>query len=332
MRVRPFGAAAMCAAGFTAGASAQAQRPPTAPTAPTAPPAPPRRPTAEEFDRDGGPRGLGERVGLLITATSFGFRLGSTFNLATGITPETHPTSWWIAPTAISLVLPTLTYFIEGRHPLRRGRVFATIAGGALGYVTSLSLASWYYGLGYPRGDVLTGWVTFGGTVGGFAAGYLLGALTDSRAATGLYASTFVIAGALQGVFACGLVRCAGNLGGFAAAGAVLGLGSAWVLHGVLRPTLREMRYVALGGLLGALPMIGVGAAYLARDGSLGAAEYQRLSVFGAAGTILGGLTFWMMAHRTNPVLPRALRNTRAQLVPQFDPATRMVGLSLSLQ
>jgi len=315
-------AAAWVSATLSLTASARAQQVPTAA---------PHAPTAEEIDRDGGPRGTGERVALLIAATSFGFRLGSTFNLATGITTETNPVGWWVAPSLSTVLLPTLTYFLEGRRPLRRGRVFATIAGGAFGYLGSASLASWYLGLGYPRGDVLTGWVTFGGTVGGFAAGYLLGALTDSRAATGLYTSTFIVSGAILGMYTCGLARCGGDLGGYTSAGIVIGLGAALALRQVLHPTLREMRYTALGGLLGTLPMLGVGAAYLARDGSLGPAEYQRISAFGLAGTVLGGLTFWMMANRTNPVLPAALRNLQVQVLPQFDPVTRMAGLVVSV-
>lgn len=295
-------------------------------------PAPRRAPTAEESDRDGGPRGTGERVALLITGTSFGFRLGSAFNLAAGITPDDDPVGRWIAPAAIGITLPVLLGVLEPRHPLRRGRVFATIAGGAFGYFTSSAMASWAAGYGYPPAHILTGWASFAGTVSGFAAGYLLGALTDSRASTGLYVSTLTVSGGILGLLSCGVAQCGVDAGLWTTVGTVVGLGSALALHRVLRPTLREMRYTALGGLLGALPMLGVGAAYLARDGRLGPESYQRIAAFGMGGVILGGLSFWVMAHRTAAPLPAPLRNVQASLWPQFDPVTRMVGVALTLQ
>lgn len=298
----------------------------------TTPPAPRLAPTAEESDHDGGPRGTGERVALLIAGTSFGFRLGSAFNLAAGITSDEYPTGRWIAPAAIGVTLPLLLGVLEPRHPLRRGRVFATIAGGAFGYFTSSAMASWAAGYGYPPGHILTGWASFAGTVSGFAAGYLLGALTDSRASTGLYVSTLTVSGGILGLLSCGVAQCGVDAGLWTTVGTVAGLGTALALHRVLRPTLREMRYTALGGLLGALPMLGVGAAYLARDGSLGPESYQRIAAFGAGGVILGGLSFWVMAHRTAAPLPAPLRNVQASLWPQFDPVTRMVGVALTLQ
>lgn len=298
----------------------------------TAPASTRRAPTAEESDRDGGPRGTGERVALLITGTSFGFRLGSAFNLAAGINNDDYPVGRWIAPAAIGITLPLLLGVLEPRHPLRRGRVFATIAGGAFGYFTSSAMASWVAGYGYPPAHILTGWASFAGTVSGFAAGYLLGALTDSRASTGLYVSTLTVSGGILGLLSCGLARCGVDAGLWTAAGTVTGLGAALALHHALRPTLREMRFTAIGGLLGALPMLGVGAAYLARDGRLGPESYQRIAAFGMGGVILGGLSFWVMAHRTAAPLPAPLRNVQASLWPQFDPVTRMVGVALTLQ
>jgi hypothetical protein len=291
-----------------------------------------RAPSAEESDRDGGPRGTGERVALLITGTSFGFRLGSAFNLAAGINNDDYPVGRWIAPAAIGITLPLLLGVLEPRRPLRRGRVFATIAGGAFGYFTSSAMASWVAGYGYPPAHILTGWASFAGTVSGFAAGYLLGALTDSRASTGLYVSTLTVSGGILGLLSCGVAQCGVDAGLWTTVGTVAGLGTALALHRVLRPTLREMRYTALGGLLGALPMLGVGAAYLARDGRLGPESYQRIAAFGMGGVILGGLSFWVMAHRTAAPLPAPLRNVQASLWPQFDPVTRMVGVALTLQ
>ena len=79
---------------------------------------------------------------MLVASTSFGFRLGSAFNLAAGITTDSHPTGWWVTPSVLGLSLPVLLGVLEPRHPLRRGRVFATIAGGAFGSFTSSAMAS----------------------------------------------------------------------------------------------------------------------------------------------------------------------------------------------
>lgn len=289
---------------------------------------------ADARDQRGGPRGRGEQIGLLVTATSFGFRLGNFSMRLAGVDAATQPELFWTVSGLSALALPVATYLLERNHPLPRGRIFAMITGGVYGYFLSLSLTMRARNEEFPSGDTLTGWQTFVGTLGGFATGYLVGALTDNRAGTGLYASTMVVTGVLTSTFLCGITRCGDSLGTFAATGATLGLVGGLALKRVLNPNLREMRFAAIGGIAGALPGLGVGLAFLLRDGTLNEDARLRVSAFSLAGLVIGGLSFWRMAQVTAPSSTPSVgasSTSSLRVMPGFDLGPGRIGLGITV-
>lgn len=290
---------------------------------------------ADARDRLGGPRGTGERVGLLVTSTSFGYRVGGMLSRAAGLDAPEHDGAHRYVSAAMALAVPTAVFFLEGAHPLPRGRTFAMITGGVYGSFLSTTLLMRYRGESSPSEATLTGWHSFVGTLAGFGTGYLIGALTNNRAGTGLYTSTLTVSGILTGALLCGITQCGVELGTFVAVGATVGLGGALAFRAALQPTLREMRYVALGGVLGALPALGVAAAYYAREGALDADARSRASAFALGGMLLGGLSMWRLAVMTAPPQRRDISATTPSgglnIIPSVELGANRVGLSLTV-
>lgn len=247
----------------------------------------------------------------LLTAT-YGLRLGTAINLgAFGRTvDDPEPETYWILPGALALAVPVGALLVERRFPLRRGRGISAGSGGILGYLAATSIGTWARGDAFPTGATLSGWATFIGTTSGIAAGALVGHLTDAMPADALFVATGGVGGALLGGLLCGAFRCGADLGAWSLVGE-LGLFTAAVaLRATVRPTVPTMRLVGAGAIgLGLLMGGGVLLAHAVRDGEVTADGAQRSAAFGAAGLVLGGVTFFALGRRaeaSTTVVPTA--------------------------
>lgn len=301
MTVRGPWVVAAAALSFGVGASAQAPPEPTAPV-------------SARMKRD-------ERVLFGLLAASYGLRLGTAINLgAFGRTvDDPEPETYWILPGALALSLPVGALLVEHRFPLRRGRGISAGTGGFLGYLAATSIGTWVRGESVPTSATLSGWSTFIGTTSGIAVGALVGHLTDAMPADALFVATGGVGGALLGGLMCGAARCGADLGAWSLVGEVGLFTTALVLRSTVRPTVPTMRLVGAGALgLGLLMGGGVMLAYGVRDGDLTAEAVQRSAVFGAAGLVVGAVTFFAIGRRAEPtttVMPTAQVTGQALLL-----------------
>ncbi len=232
---------------------------------------------------------------------------------------------YWVLPSVLALGAPVAALLIDGRYPVRRGRVFTAIEGTVLGFVTTLSVSAYLRREAQPSYETISGLPTFLGATLGLGAGIVAGHVTDARPGPAMYSTIGTIGGALFGLFGCGVANCGGDLGLYALTGSLAGTALTLATQSLLRPTPYEMRMVAAGAILGALPAVGVGAAYYARDGELSQSALARASAFAIGGILLGATSFYVIA-RERRREPRA-----AAWSPTVEPlhGGALVGLAL---
>lgn len=254
----------------------------------------------------------GELGAFVLAAGSYGLRLGSMINWWAGRRPDDGDfATYAILPSTLAVVGVTGALLADHYHPLRRGRALALGAGTVVGYLGSLSLTMWLRNEATPSVETIAGPTTFVGTTAGLVAGVLVGHLTDARPGEGLYVATGTVGGTLLGVFLCGALRCGTDLGAWAFAGEMVGLGATLATRALLRPTAREMRLVAVGAIGGALPAVSVITAHWARDGGITNDAWARASGLAVGGILIGGVAGYAIARSTavdaRPPVPLAV-------------------------
>lgn len=272
-----------------------------------------------------------ELVLLGLLSATYGLRVGTLINQAAGRPiDDPHPETYWILPGALTVALPVATLLIESRFPIRRGRGISAGVGGIIGYLGAIGLVTQLANEPFPSSQSFTSPWTFVGTTAGIAGGILVGHLTDAPPADALWAGTGAVGGAALGALVCGVTECGPALGAFVLSGEVGLFTAAMLLRSTVRPTEREMRLTALGGLGGAVLLGGgVMLAHLARDGGLDAAAVQRSAAFGLGGLIVGGLGFFAIGRATPEPAPS--RSTRTALLPSLDVRPGSFGLGITV-
>jgi hypothetical protein len=245
-------------------------------------------------------RRTGELIAFGITAATYGLRVGTMIEWLADRRPnDGAPETFWILPGSLAIAGATGALLIDHYRPIRRGRAFSAGAGTLVGYLAGISLTMQFRGEALPSSATITGPTTFIGSTAGIATGILMGHLTDARPGQALYVATSVVYGTALGALMCGAVRCHEDLGAWAFTGELVGLGAALASVRALDPTAREMRLTAVGGIVGAFPAGAVFATYLSRDGGITEAAWQRVSIVGVGGLILGGVSGFAIARAT---------------------------------
>jgi hypothetical protein len=282
------------------------------------------------------PHRADELVALMILSSTYGLRVGSSINLLAGRRPDDgEPETFWILPSALALALPAAAFAIDRRWPARRGRILTAGTSLLLGYVGTIAATAWYRGESFPSSDSIAGLNTFYGSTAGLALGVLIGHLTDATPGDAMYVAVGGVGGALIGALSCGITRCGPDLGPWALAGEVAGIGLTLATRRLVQPQGREMRFLTIGAAVGLIPAGAVMLAYGVRDGEIRDEAVPRISWAALGGLVVGAMSFYAIARATpdpnnQAPLSRPVSGLRTVFSPSFD--LRPGGFTLGLR
>lgn len=246
------------------------------------------------------PHRTDELVTLMILSSTYGLRLGSSINLMAGRRPDDgEPETFWILPSALAVTLPAAAFAIDRRWPARRGRLLTAGSTLLLGYIGTIAGTAWARRESFPSSDTIAGLNTFYGSTAGLALGVLIGHLTDATPGDAMYIAVGGVGGSLIGALACGIARCGPDLGPWALAGEVAGIGLTLATRGMVRPQGRGMRFITMGAVLGLVPAASVMLAYGLRDGEIRDEAVPRISWAALAGVVVGAASFYAISRVT---------------------------------